>query len=53
MNTRCTVVTVTLVIHSQQGEWECSSRWQGWTKPKKITWLLWCDGFYGDSACWL
>jgi len=25
-----------LNMHSQWGEWECSNRWQGWTKPKKV-----------------
>ena len=32
----CTMIIVTWGIHSQQSQWECCNRWQGWTKPMKV-----------------
>jgi len=31
------MIIVTSAMHSQQGEWERSNRWQVWVKPKKVT----------------
>jgi len=30
------VIIVTSAIHSQYAQLECSNRWHGWTKPKKV-----------------
>jgi len=30
------VSIVSLAVHSQQGEWEYSYGWHGWTKLKKV-----------------
>jgi len=30
------MIIVTSAMHSQQGEWKCCNRRQGWTKPKKV-----------------
>ena len=35
-NIRCAMIIVTSAIYSLKGEWKCSTRWQEWTKPKKV-----------------